>query len=373
MTFMPSPVAADQPQRDPDVHRTVCVSSLKGGTGKTTSTTKIAQCLARLGLKVLVVDMDAEHAGLTAVMGLSPLVAELTTTADLFAQMPIQRGSAFNAAIVAPDDWQPLPGKTWEQGGAYRDGGVVMVIPGDKSSVDRVIDDGWDSGDMVRGLRTALSGISSQFDLTLIDVHPDKKRASQMAMQASGWVLGMFTPEPIPVDAIGDQLKWVDELAARRTVPLRYLGAVCTKFSRIKHKTHGQSLYDAWENVVGHKPASAGTGIEAVNAPGGVVHVGGLFPQLVHDSAALTASQRDVPTTAMIKALRPVDAAYTQIGLRILQIVNPAAVEDLIEQFASEPLPGVWPLPDDNTPPAEARIPEDLSDDVEAAETEETR
>ncbi|HNC46982.1 MAG TPA: ParA family protein [Acidobacteriota bacterium] len=57
--------------------KTIAIANQKGGTGKTTTCVNLAACLARLGLRVLAIDIDSQ-ANLTSHFGLTPFDLDLT-------------------------------------------------------------------------------------------------------------------------------------------------------------------------------------------------------------------------------------------------------------------------------------------------------
>ncbi len=177
--------------------KVITIAEIKGGTGKTTTATALAQIASLEGKKVLLIDLDAQ-ANLTALFGGDPTAP---SALDLLSGFPcdetIQDTYFENISIISghPD---------------------LAVETPSKGSLHR--------------LENAIEPLLTSYDLIIIDTPPALGEMTYNAMQASNGLI-------IALDATTNALQglyYITDLAsiAKRENPkLKVLGAVITKYN----------------------------------------------------------------------------------------------------------------------------------------------
>lgn len=145
----------------------ISVLSMKGGVGKTTVTLGLASAAWQRGRRTLVVDLDPQG---NATMGLRVEDPPLTVTDVLADGRP---GIAASAAT--PSGWGPL----------------VQVLAADRGLEHRNIPEGPYSS---QRLRSALSGLTADYDLILLDCPPSLGELTRNALSAAGQALIVAEP-----------------------------------------------------------------------------------------------------------------------------------------------------------------------------------
>lgn len=348
---------------DPDLSRTVTIGMQKGGTSKSTMTAECGHAAARLGARVLLIDFDPNW-GLTAdQLGYDPApvgeepdltVAELLTN--------VRDGGAADALLSAPEKWDPRTDLSWERGGTLTDGGALAFIPG-YPTLQPAVEGAINVPAAERRLRRALRGVAQQFDLVLIDTGPRADKVAQTALLAAGTTIAPVLPEFGSVKGLRDQLEFLEEFAAGWEHPIRFAGAICSRFDRGAPKAHGDGMDDLRRALASHRsalPAATGqfemSGVEPAQFNG---TVGGLWDEVVSKSTALVNSLRlhqplstllDVTDESsyhnrvLAERVSAITNVYSRIALRLLQLTEAPCLPKIADQIAAHPLPGVWPM-----------------------------
>lgn len=224
---------------DPDLAATVMIALQKGGTGKTTLTAGVAYEAARLGARVLLVDLDPNW-GLTGEhLGYDPSAWGDRVIGDVISDGGV--GTARDVILQAPPSWQLRDDLPWEQGGPLTTGGALGFIPGYPDLLDAV-EAAMSKPAAEMRLRNALKDVARLFDLVLIDTGPRADRIAWLGLQAAGTVLGSVVPEDGAAKGLTEQLEFVEGYAQAWGLPTRVAGAVCTKFDNRNRAAHGLGL-----------------------------------------------------------------------------------------------------------------------------------
>lgn len=224
----PIPSAGFLNTDDPDRARTVLVAIQKGGTGKTTVTMAVAAEAARLGARVLLIDLDPNWGLTQNHLGFDP--HEVVRVGELIRESPPVTGSAARAVLKAPDPWQPRHDVPWERGGAMPGTeGAIGFIPGYPDTTASMEIAASHPAHEKKLLRS-LEGVSRQFDLVLIDTGPRADRLASMGIEAAGTVLCVSDPEDGGVAGVHEQLEYLANYHAQTRTPFRFAGVVINKF-----------------------------------------------------------------------------------------------------------------------------------------------
>lgn len=328
---------------DPDLVTTVTMNLQKGGSGKTTTLMMVGYTLARMGLRVLLIDAD-QNCGITQFMALSDPDLDVPTIADILTP-DCADGSAAEVIIDAPDEWQPNPDLPWDRNGALREGGGVSVICGSPEAYRSVRD----HADGETWLGRSLVGVARQFDLVLIDTHPGDAEETTMAMRASAWIVGAFKPGF--ADWLSDYAEFIAAFTEGAEHPMRYLGAICTAYRATHTVAHGRPLREAYERQQTEEPAYWTLDRDRIDTPVGPMHYGSIWPQVIPDSAEIELSQALGAPIACEPPYLHLSALYAQLGIRLLALIKSPALAGVVETLERCPVDGVLPLYRDDEPP----------------------
>lgn len=163
--------------------RIVSFSIYKGGTGKTTSTVNTAAALAKMGQKVLLVDLD-QQASATRYLGVNPDEPQYNLYHVFFQNIP--------ASVVKLET----------------DFGID-ILP--SSSLLAAIEASLEPGDETM-LRQKLSGLRDEYDFILIDTPPGKAALAFNGIVAADVLLVPASAERMSIDGVSDLVNHVQEI-----------------------------------------------------------------------------------------------------------------------------------------------------------------
>ena len=175
----------DGPVRRPSSPpRIVAVANQKGGVGKTTTAVNLGACLAELGLRTLVVDLDPQGNASTG-LGLNIRELDVTMYDVILQQAPIEdciEPAAVRNLFVAPSSLDLA-------------GAEIELV----SAMSREM-----------RLRTALAEVGEDYDYILIDCPPSLGLLTLNGLAAAGEVLVPIQCEYYALEGLGQLLRNVD-------------------------------------------------------------------------------------------------------------------------------------------------------------------
>ena len=197
--------------------RTIVLANQKGGVGKTTSALNLAYGLARVGRRVLLVDMDPQATatiGLLATDGVEAFRQGRTMTSVIL-------GTASMQAIIIGRDTPISP---------------AHLLPFDlaASHIDLAETDSRREPGFDALLREALEPELAHYDFIVIDAPPNLGMLTWMALTAAQDVIIPVRTEPYDAMGVGLILGTINKVQRRLNPSLRLAGILPTQYSRRK-------------------------------------------------------------------------------------------------------------------------------------------
>lgn len=180
----------------------VAALSLKGGVGKTSVVLGVAGAAAAAGLKVLVVDLDPQA---NATATLNPKTKEFTTSDVLY-----DGRSGIAADAIVASAWQ----------------GKLDLIASEPALEHRSQSPG--AGSELR-LRTALEGVTEQYDLILFDCPPSLGELTRNALYAATSALVVTEPTFFAVQGAAQAIEAIRVVAEHGNPELEPAGIVVNR------------------------------------------------------------------------------------------------------------------------------------------------
>ncbi|GAB7081600.1 ParA family protein [Megalodesulfovibrio paquesii] len=207
--------------------RVIAVMNQKGGVGKTTTVANLGTALARLGRRVLLLDLDPQ-AHLTASLGLRelPLHPESPGIFQVLdAGAPLQQ-----AALPLP--CEPVNGA--DSPGSAKHPGSLAIVPGSLALAGADVAFASRIGRELL-LRRALAGLDpTTADILLMDCPPNLGVLTLNALCAAGEVLVPVQAEYLALQSLAELLRTMDAVREQLNPGLTLGGVVLTRFSRSK-------------------------------------------------------------------------------------------------------------------------------------------
>ena len=200
--------------------RVIAVCNQKGGVGKTTVVTLLAEAFAHVeGKKVLVIDADPQRNS-TAALGVQE--PELTLNDVLYGDheqnQKIHPGIAREAITSA--------GERWGADGHGDQATTIDVIPAERELASRELDN---MMARERRLKTALKGVADDYDVVLIDCPPSLGLLTINALTASTHALLVSEPRVASVEGLGEIVNTIEEVQEHLNDDLAIAGVVVNK------------------------------------------------------------------------------------------------------------------------------------------------
>ena len=167
-----------------DLPRVIAVANQKGGVGKTTTAVNLGACLADLGYRTLVVDLDPQGNASTG-LGINPRALDASMYDVLLNDVPLEdciEGSAVRNLFVAPASLDLA-------------GAEIELVPAFSRELK---------------LRNAIAEVLDDYDYVLIDCPPSLGLLTVNAMAAATEVLVPIQCEYYALEGLGQLIRNVD-------------------------------------------------------------------------------------------------------------------------------------------------------------------
>ena len=184
--------------------RIFCIANQKGGVGKTTTTVNLAAGLAKLGQRVLVVDLDPQG-NATMGSGIDKRALELSVYDVL-----LESAAVIEARQASPTGGYDVLGANRELAGAE----VELV---DQERRDR-------------RLKTALGAVAADYDFVLIDCPPSLSMLTLNGLCAAHGVLVPMQCEYFALEGLSDLVNTIKQVHANLNPELQIIGLLRVMF-----------------------------------------------------------------------------------------------------------------------------------------------
>lgn len=195
---------ADARPAEPIGRRIIALANQKGGVGKTTTTVNLGACVAELGRRTLIVDLDPQ-ANATTGLGLSPPELEYSMYDVLLHDVPMEdviEPLAVKNLFVAPSSLDLA-------------GAEVELVPGFNRE---------------RRLLQALAAAAEDYDVVLIDCPPSLGLLTVNGLTAAREVLVPIQTEYYALEGLGQLIRNIDLVTRNLNPALRLTTIVLVMF-----------------------------------------------------------------------------------------------------------------------------------------------
>ena len=184
--------------------RIFCIANQKGGVGKTTTTVNLAAALAKIGQRVLVVDLDPQG-NATMGSGIDKRKLEISLYDVL-----LESASIAEARQVSEKGGYHVLGANRELSGAE-----IELVPLDRRN---------------QRLRDALAGVNDDYDFVLIDCPPSLGVLTVNGLTAADQVLVPLQCEALSHRGVAQLLDTIADVREFTNHRLRVRGVIATMF-----------------------------------------------------------------------------------------------------------------------------------------------
>ena len=164
--------------------RVIAVANQKGGVGKTTTTVNLSACLADIGQRVLVIDLDPQ-ANATTGLGVDPYAGGVSTYDVL-----LQNGSMKDSLVATQIDNLWVSPSTLDLAGAE-----IELVPAFSRE---------------RRLESAVAEVSGDFDYVFVDCPPSLGLLTVNALAAAREVMVPIQCEYYALEGLGQLMRNID-------------------------------------------------------------------------------------------------------------------------------------------------------------------
>lgn len=184
--------------------RTFCIANQKGGVGKTTTCVNLSAGLARIGQRVLLVDLDPQG---NATMGSG--VDKRTLGSSVY-DVLLEASSVAEARVRSPQGGYDVLGANRELAGAE-----VELVP---------------LAHRNERLRRALQAVAADYDFVLIDCPPSLSLLTLNGLCAADGVIVPMQCEYFALEGLSDLVNTIKQVHANLNKSLRIIGLLRVMF-----------------------------------------------------------------------------------------------------------------------------------------------
>ena len=186
-----------------------CIANQKGGVGKTTTTVNLAAGLAKVGQRVLMIDLDPQG-NATMGSGVDKRKLELSVYDVLLGSASIAEARLQSAKLVEAGCGYHILGANRELAGAE-----VELVPLEQRE---------------RRLKNALASVASEYDFVLIDCPPSLSMLTLNGLCSANGVIVPMQCEYFALEGLTDLVNTIKQVKANLNDDLQIIGLLRVMF-----------------------------------------------------------------------------------------------------------------------------------------------